>query len=248
MEDLRATIARVRAEGRSRNVRCTAHDDQNASLSVSLGRKPGVIVMNCKAGCRIEDVIKAAGLRMADLFPPGSSSGRRRSESGPGRGLAHIQRAILRSRLPTRARHVAMVMALYADSDGTNIYPGVDRLRRDTWMSRATVMRAIAVLRDEGVLEVTRPGGGRGKPTIYRLVLGGNQEQSHSDTVSSPNGLRIAAGPRVDPRPEEPENAWDLAWSEPGNRLTSDPRVQVRTPDVVRGDEKKEEEHNNAVF
>ena len=150
--------------------------------------------------------------------------------------------------LPAGARHVAITMATYADRDGGNIYPGVDRLCRDTGLSRAAIMRAIAVLRDEGVLEVTRPGGGRGKPTIYRLVLGGNQERSHTDTVSSTNGLRIAGGPRFDPHAQERDNAWVLAWSELGNRLTSDPRVQVRTPDVVRGDEKKEEEPDNALF
>jgi putative DNA primase/helicase len=47
--------------------RCPAHDDRMPSLGVSVGRE-GDCVLNCQAGCSKEDILKALGLSMADLF------------------------------------------------------------------------------------------------------------------------------------------------------------------------------------
>jgi hypothetical protein len=52
---------------------CPAHDDQHASLSVSLGDE-GLVLLYCHAGCATEDVCKAIGLRLNDLFPPNSNN------------------------------------------------------------------------------------------------------------------------------------------------------------------------------
>lgn len=48
---------------------CPAHADKNPSLSVSKGDN-GATLVKCHAGCSVEEVVKAAGLTMADLFPP----------------------------------------------------------------------------------------------------------------------------------------------------------------------------------
>ena len=53
---------------------CPAHDDQRPSLSIAL-MQDGKILLHCHAGCRTDDVCRAAGLTMADLFPPGSGDG-----------------------------------------------------------------------------------------------------------------------------------------------------------------------------
>ncbi len=47
---------------------CPAHDDTNASLSISEG-KDGRVLLNCHAGCDFQAVVRAAGLKVADLFP-----------------------------------------------------------------------------------------------------------------------------------------------------------------------------------
>lgn len=47
---------------------CPAHRDKNPSLSISQGSN-GRTVLNCLAGCKTEDVLKAVGLEMKDLFP-----------------------------------------------------------------------------------------------------------------------------------------------------------------------------------
>jgi hypothetical protein len=47
--------------------RCPAHNDGRPSLSISQ-KKSGKIVLNCFAGCSIQDIVSEAGLKMEDLF------------------------------------------------------------------------------------------------------------------------------------------------------------------------------------
>lgn len=46
-------------------VECPAHEDETPSLSI--GEKDGKVLLHCHAGCRTEDVLRAAGLSMSDL-------------------------------------------------------------------------------------------------------------------------------------------------------------------------------------
>ena len=48
-------------------VRCPAHDDGRASLSISPARDGGVL-LKCFANCRTEDIVASLNLKMADLF------------------------------------------------------------------------------------------------------------------------------------------------------------------------------------
>lgn len=48
------------------NVLCPVHNDRGPSLSVTL--KDSKILVKCQAGCKTEDVLKAKGLTMTDLF------------------------------------------------------------------------------------------------------------------------------------------------------------------------------------
>ena len=70
-----ATIAEVAQQlhakrtGKGRFLaKCPSHQDRKPSLAISLG-KDGRILLKCWAGCETEAVLKAAGLRWADLFP-----------------------------------------------------------------------------------------------------------------------------------------------------------------------------------
>jgi putative DNA primase/helicase len=56
---------------------CPAHEDRDPSLSVWLGRK-GNLLVGCHAGCDKNDVLRAAGLRFQDLFPPADGEGNER--------------------------------------------------------------------------------------------------------------------------------------------------------------------------
>ena len=47
---------------------CPAHQDRNASLSISAGGD-GTVVVRCSSGCNAEKIVKALGLTIHDLFP-----------------------------------------------------------------------------------------------------------------------------------------------------------------------------------
>ncbi len=48
--------------------RCPAHNDRNPSLSIREA-EDGRVLVTCHAGCSVEEVVNAVGLRVRDLFP-----------------------------------------------------------------------------------------------------------------------------------------------------------------------------------
>lgn len=54
-------------------VRCPAHEDRDASLSVGEG-EDGRVILKCHTGCKAADVVKAMGLTISDLFPAKSAT------------------------------------------------------------------------------------------------------------------------------------------------------------------------------
>lgn len=46
--------------------RCPAHNDKQASLTITKGRK--CTLFHCHAGCTLEDILSAAGLEKKDTF------------------------------------------------------------------------------------------------------------------------------------------------------------------------------------
>jgi len=70
IEEFLPRVARVKRSGKGWTARCPAHEDRQASLSVTEGDDKRVLV-HCFAGCSTEDVVGALGLTMSDLFPRG---------------------------------------------------------------------------------------------------------------------------------------------------------------------------------
>ena len=52
--------------------RCPAHRDRTPSLSITVTGK-GITLLHCHAGCEIEEILSAVGLRFSDLYPPRES-------------------------------------------------------------------------------------------------------------------------------------------------------------------------------
>jgi hypothetical protein len=81
----------VRESGTGHQALCPAHNDRNPSLSIKEG-DGGRIVLHCHKGCSPEDVVKAIGLKMSDLFPSADDK-RHKSNGKPqtplGRVVAH---------------------------------------------------------------------------------------------------------------------------------------------------------------
>lgn len=68
-EDILSHFQIVRRYGDKAQCRCPCHDDKQASLTITRGKR--CILLHCHAGCRFEDVIQAVGLKKQDLFYEG---------------------------------------------------------------------------------------------------------------------------------------------------------------------------------
>lgn len=83
------------------------------------------------------------------------------------------ERVVKRLPIPFQLKGFALLLATWADTDGTRVRPGAPRLIAITGASASTIARWTKQLRDLGLLEVTRRGGGRagsGTATEYRLA------------------------------------------------------------------------------
>ena len=67
IDDFLEGLESVRRSGGGYMARCPAHDDGEASLSVTEGEE-GILV-KCHAGCETQEVVRSMGLAMKDLFP-----------------------------------------------------------------------------------------------------------------------------------------------------------------------------------
>jgi hypothetical protein len=57
---------------------CPAHPDRTPSLAIRLGRDNTILVYDFGAHCRVQDIVRAVGLTVADLFDPAPVTGSRR--------------------------------------------------------------------------------------------------------------------------------------------------------------------------
>ncbi|HUY32962.1 MAG TPA: DUF3987 domain-containing protein [Pirellulales bacterium] len=69
VESLLAKFPDARQAGKGWSARCPAHEDRHASLSVAEG-DDGRALVYCHAGCTVDEICAAVGLRVADLMPP----------------------------------------------------------------------------------------------------------------------------------------------------------------------------------
>ena len=127
-------LQNVRARGPGQwSARCPAHRDKGPSLSIK-ELPDGRVLVHCFAGCSVDEVVGAAGLDVADLFPP------RESQGGP----LQRRRLLVAPQALELLHDEAQLVALCA----VNIGHGVAL----TDAERARVLQAaarIAYLRDE---------------------------------------------------------------------------------------------------
>lgn len=75
---------------------------------------------------------------------------------------------VRRARLGRTVKAVALVLATYADADGTRVYPGLARLSYESEVNYNTAKLALKKLRDAGLIVKV---GRRGDADVYRLIL-----------------------------------------------------------------------------
>lgn len=79
---------------------------------------------------------------------------------------------------------VMLALADHANDEGV-CWPSVDRLARRSRVSRRQVQRILQLLTEAGHLEALEEGGGRGRTTVYRVLIKGDIQRAKDDTVSS---------------------------------------------------------------
>jgi hypothetical protein len=79
---------------------------------------------------------------------------------------------VRRARLGRTTKLVALLLANYADSDGTRVHPGIARLAVESELTYKVVQAALSALRRAGLIEVVRAATRRGHSDEYRLTLG----------------------------------------------------------------------------
>jgi hypothetical protein len=83
-----------------------------------------------------------------------------------------ISGAVWDLKLSRSDREVLLALADYAEDDGTRVYPSVGRLAWKTDLSERQIQRALANLRERGLIVPVRyASGGKGHATEYRIDL-----------------------------------------------------------------------------
>jgi hypothetical protein len=72
----------VRKSGSGWQARCPAHEDRQASLSISAG-DDGRLLVHCHAGCTVEAVVGKVGLTIRDLMPSDNGNGYQHGNGKP---------------------------------------------------------------------------------------------------------------------------------------------------------------------
>ena len=81
--ELLARLDNVKGSGDKRTARCVAHQDSDNSLSISSG-SDGRLLVKCFAGCDVNAICAALGIKVKDLFPSKEPKpGREKKEAAP---------------------------------------------------------------------------------------------------------------------------------------------------------------------
>lgn len=133
---------------------------------------------------------------------------------------------VRRARLGRTVKAVALLLATYADTDGTRVFPGIARVAYEAEITYNVAQRALAALRDAGLIKVvhraTRRASGNKprKGDEYRLILAADlfervdvptPAQSdaaiHAIRVAHQGAYRVEKSPVLHPTASDAEEA-----------------------------------------
>lgn len=118
-------------------------------------------------------------------------------------------RTVRRIRLGRTVKEVAIMLATYADPDGTRVHPGIARLSYECELSYTVIKGALRALRNHGLIEKV---GKKGDADEYRLYF-------HEDLIERVN---VPTPSQADAEIHRIRMAWKGTYS-PGLRSTRTP-------------------------
>lgn len=105
------------------------------------------------------------------------------------------ERIVRRARITPATKYLALMLASYADSDGTRIHPGVDRLAVVMQVSQKTVKRGLADLRELGLIERVKQGNRHARQSdSYRLTVPVEMPDSPHLSLLDPDESEMSTG------------------------------------------------------
>jgi hypothetical protein len=163
LDALLARLSDVQRRGHASVARCPAHQDHRPSLSIATGQD-GRILLNCRAGCRTEDVLRAIGVSWSALFSHSNPDSRYRKRPATTTcELDEVRHDLVarERRLAERRDHWSAVFEMAAeacetdrivtrarqlirdDENGWALEDQVTGLERDTWVAEAEIHEAV---------------------------------------------------------------------------------------------------------
>lgn len=249
--------------------RCPAHDDRNASLSVSVG-DDGRVLINCHAGCNPLSICDTLGLTFADLMPPKENRPKNRNKPQRGRIVATYDYRDETGNLLYQAVRLDPKDFRQRRPNGKNGWTwsvkGVRRVPYRLVELLAEPQRSVAIAEGENDVEnLTKLGvlatcnvGGAGKWTekeseylrgrnVVIFVDNDDAGRKHGESVAkSLHG--IAASVRIVALPGLPPKGDVSDWIAAGGTREQLRELAAAAPEWVPTPEKKKEESNtNAI-
>lgn len=96
VEAVLSRLDNVHRSGAGWAARCPAHEDRHNSLSIGTGAE-GQALIHCFAGCALDAILGAVGMRTSDLYPPTAASANGRPPDKPVRRLVKTTRYPIRN-------------------------------------------------------------------------------------------------------------------------------------------------------
>jgi hypothetical protein len=138
------------------------------------------------------------------------------------------ERLMRRVRLKPMTKYVGMLLAQYANTDGTNAFPSVAKLARVGCISERTVRTGLTELREFGLIKRVQKGGMRGTqaiPDVHTLTI----------PVDFLDRFDLLTPGEDDPNPPTP-NRQDVPVGASPNRQLVPPNRQMTTPQPATDD------------
>ena len=138
-EEFTAKFEKANPTARGVEVRCPAHDDRQASLSVGRSKEGGVL-LKCFAGCETRDVVAAMGLTLADLFAHPKANGHMNGHSKPETIFKKpsFPAAVKKAKPTDKVKYELDCIYSYTDTLGRELYQAV-RLKPKSFRQRHRV-------------------------------------------------------------------------------------------------------------
>lgn len=105
------------------------------------------------------------------------------------------ERIVRRARIPAGTKYLALMLATYANADGTKVQPGVKRLAIVMQVSRKTVIRGFGDLRELGLVERVKQGNRHAQENdSYRLTAPWDLPDSPHMSLLDPDETEESGG------------------------------------------------------